>query len=225
MDPRPSVLVFDVNETLLDLRAFRPQMAEVLGSADLVGEWFARLLHGSLLANELNRHRPFGQIGVEVLMTMARNRGLDVSEEQALEVVATLRALPAHPDAAPGLGRLQVMGFRLVTLTNGSADAVADQLEFAGLAHYFERSFSVDAVERFKPAAAAYEYALAELEVPAPQAMMVAAHDWDIMGARQAGLPGAFLARSPAGWRSPDPPPPTVASDLEQLATLLETWV
>jgi 2-haloacid dehalogenase len=51
---------------------------------------------------------------------------------------------------------------------------------------------------------------------------MVAAHDWDIMGARQAVMPGAFVARPPAGWGWPGPPPEIVVSDLEELAARLE---
>jgi 2-haloacid dehalogenase len=59
---RPELLVFDVNETLLDLATLHPAFVDALGSADAMGEWFARLLHGSLVANHSGRYRPFGEI-------------------------------------------------------------------------------------------------------------------------------------------------------------------
>ena len=71
---RPSTLIFDVNETLLDLSALRPAFVEAMGSAETMGEWFARMLHGSLVANHTNAYRPFGMIGVEALLMVAAKR-------------------------------------------------------------------------------------------------------------------------------------------------------
>ena len=61
---RPELLVFDVNETLLDMSPLRIDFEDVFGTGDAMGEWFARLLHGSLVANELEDYRAFGVIGV-----------------------------------------------------------------------------------------------------------------------------------------------------------------
>jgi len=44
------VPVFDVNETLLDLGSLREPFVWALGDATSLGEWFARLLRGSLVA-------------------------------------------------------------------------------------------------------------------------------------------------------------------------------
>ena len=48
-NPTPKVLVFDVNETLLDLTPLKNQIAQALGSSDQVAEWFSTLLHYSIL--------------------------------------------------------------------------------------------------------------------------------------------------------------------------------
>ena len=40
---------FDVNETLLDLKALRPAFAELIGSADYLGEWLATIHEKSIL--------------------------------------------------------------------------------------------------------------------------------------------------------------------------------
>jgi 2-haloacid dehalogenase len=38
--PSPSVLVFDVNETLLDITALEPVFAQVFGDPRVLREWF-----------------------------------------------------------------------------------------------------------------------------------------------------------------------------------------
>jgi 2-haloacid dehalogenase len=217
----PQVLIFDVNETLLDLSAMEPSFVEIFGSAEPVGEWFARLLHGSLVANHTNSYRSFGLIATEALKTLAARKGIEISLNGAAEVVANLRRLPPHPDVPGALEGLRASGFRLVTLTNGSADAIAEQLQHSGLAGYFERSLSVDAVRRFKPAPEVYRHAASELEIEMDEGMMVAAHDWDILGARSAGMPGAFIKRTGVVWSLPDPLPDLVAPDIRVLAELL----
>jgi 2-haloacid dehalogenase len=90
---------------------------------------------------------------------------------------------------------LQKGGFTMVALTNGSSSVLKQQMEFAGLGHYFERLFSVEEVTAFKPSWKTYHYVLSEMKVEAPNAMMVAAHGWDIAGAKSAGLQAAFIAR------------------------------
>ncbi len=214
----PKTLVFDVNETLLDLGALRPGFIALFGSSEPMSEWFARMLHGSLVANHTNRYRPFGLIGTEALVTLAQRRGVELGPDQAVELVAQMRRLPAHPDVPGALERFRSTGHRLVTLTNGSSDAVADQLANAGIAHLFDRSISVDAVRQFKPAPAVYLHATAVLGVEVDQALMVAAHDWDIIGARSVGMPGAYLARPGTVWGMPDNPPELVTGDLAELA-------
>lgn len=212
------VIVFDVNETLLDLGGLRPGFEQVLGSTDLMGEWFARMLHGSLVSNHIGRYRPFGAIGVDALLALARKRGIDLDERAATEVVAAMRSLPPHPDVAPAMVRLRDSGYRLVTLTNGSGDAVADQLANSGLGEFIDVAMSVDMVQRFKPAPEVYLTAAAKLGVELDAMLMVAAHDWDIVGARSVGIAGAYVDRPTVKWGMPEPLPSIVGPDLGAIA-------
>ncbi len=212
------VLVFDVNETLLDLSPLRPRFESVFGSADPMGEWFARLLHGSLVANHTDTYRPFGVIGIEALLVTAKLRGVSLDRDAATDVVSELRRLPAYPDVPAGLEALRSAGYRMVTLTNSSIDAVTAQLENAGIAGFFEQSLSVDAVHRFKPAPEVYRNAAGVLETPLDEQLMVAAHDWDIVGARAVGMPGAFIARPGVVWGLPDLTVPDIGALAERLA-------
>ena len=49
----PRVCVFDVNETLLDLRALDPAFAQVFGDAGVRREWFAQMIQSALVAMPL----------------------------------------------------------------------------------------------------------------------------------------------------------------------------
>lgn len=218
---KPALILFDVNETLLDLKALAPEFAARFGSADAMGEWFARMLHGSLVANHVRRYRPFGLIGIEALVVTAQRRGVALDPDDAVTLVAEMRRLPPHPDVPGALERLRSAGFPMATLTNGDPETAAEQLAHAGIDGFFERKLSVESVERFKPAPEPYLHAGAILGVEIDRMLMVAAHDWDIAGARSVGMPGAYLARPGAVWGLPDPPPELVAPDLGALAELL----
>lgn len=218
---RPEALLFDVNETLLDLTPVKKEICELLGSQASANEWFARLLHASLVANELDAYRPFGQIGVEQLLAIAKRLRIGLTESKAREVVGLMAALPPHPDVVDGLESLAAAGLKLATLTNGSADMVTQQLHNAGLDGLFEASLSVSSVGRFKPAPEVYTWAVDRLGSLPQHTVLVAAHDWDVAGAMRAGLRGAFVAREGATWSLPWPLAEHVVPDLVALARAL----
>jgi 2-haloacid dehalogenase len=218
---KPQALIFDVNETLLDLTDLRGVLAAALGGGERLAEWFFRLLHGSVVANATDSFRSFETIGVEALRAVAIRQGRELSEERAGELVTGFRSLPAHPDVPAGLDRLAAAGFRLVALSNGSSVGIPAQLTNAGIVDRFEQIISVEEVARFKPDPAPYENALHRIQVEPANALMVAAHDWDIIGARAVGIPGAFITRPGVVWSVPHPLPDLTPPDIGELATAL----
>ena len=212
------VLVFDVNETLLNLEPISNALERGFGAGPPVGEWFSRMLHGSLVANELGSYRPFDEIGVEALLTVAAKRGLALRGEDAQEIVGIMRILPPHPEVYNAMERLFDADLRLVALTNSSSEAANAQIENAGLHIFIQRVFSVEEVGKFKPNAAPYLHVAESLGVPIEETMLVAAHDWDCAGAMAAGAAAAFLKRSGVVWGIPNQPPELVFPDLAAFA-------
>ncbi len=119
------------------------------------------------------------------------------------------------------MARLREGGYRMITLTNGSTDAVAEQLANSGVAEFVDQAMSVDMVQRFKPAPEVYLTAAAKLGVDVDGMLMVAAHDWDIVGARSVGVPGAYIDRPSVKWAMPDDLPDLVGVDLNEIADQL----
>jgi 2-haloacid dehalogenase len=216
-----SALVFDVNETLLDLRALDAPFERVFGDAGVRREWFQQLLQSALVSTITGPYVDFGAIGRAALEMVASRRDRRISEEDTTSILGSIRRLPPHPEVREALRRLRAAGHRLATLTNSTEVVARAQLEHAGLAHLFERIFSSDSVKHLKPAAEPYRMAARELGVGTGDMWLVAAHAWDVAGAARAGCMTAFVARS---GMVPDPlaPPPDIrGKDLDEIADRL----
>lgn len=189
------IIVFDVNETLLDTGALNPIFERVFGDERILRQWFSELIIYSQSLTLSGSYMPFGELAVAVLQMVAEIRGTILSEQDINEFRKRLATLPAHPDALPALEMLRAAGFRLVTLTNSSTQAGEKVLEQSGLAHFFEKQFSVEKIKRFKPATENYTSVAQRLGVNADLLRLVAAHTWDILGATACGWKGALVAR------------------------------
>jgi 2-haloacid dehalogenase len=193
--PRGKIIVFDVNETMLDVDALAPQFQRVFGSAAVAQEWFTNVVMYSQVTTVAGPYADFGTIARAVLEMTAAAHRVTLSAADRDDILRGLVSLPAHPDVPDGLKMLRDAGFRLVTLTNSAPAAVGQQLTNAKLATYFEHSYSVDAVKKFKPAPDVYRMVATEMHVDPSQLRLVAAHAWDVLGAMRAGLSAAFIAR------------------------------
>src|SRR5437763_8898418 len=194
------VLVFDVNETLLDMSALDPHFQRVFGDAQVRVEWFQTMLQSAFLTTITGPYKPFGEHFRAALAITALRRDLRVSPEDERAILAGVRTLPPHSDGRPALERLRSAGFRLAALTNSTTEVEEAQLRNAGLSDLFEKALSADSGKRLKPAAEAYANAARELGVPTSEMRMVAAHVWDVQGARRAGAAAAFVERPGAVW-------------------------
>ncbi|MBT9392629.1 haloacid dehalogenase type II [Hymenobacter sp. NST-14] len=220
--PRPELLLFDVNETLLDLDKLRRALNQEFGSESAFRQWFALLLQYALVDTTTAHYHDFGQIGDAALDMLAQTLGQEARPAaRKKELLELMRELPPHPDVVPGLTALREAGFRLATLTNSPPATLGQQLQYAGLTNFFEHLGSIDAVQRYKPHPATYLTTCRELGVAPAEAMLVAAHGWDTAGAQLAGLQAAFIAR-PGQPVYPLAPAPTLTADtLEDLAKQL----
>lgn len=212
------VIVCDVNETLLDVGALEPHFKQVFGDGRVLQDWFANVLLYSEVATLAGPYSEFASIGAAALDMVATARGIALSAADRSGILQGMLTLPAHPDVHAGLQTMRDAGLRLVTLTNSAPAAVQQQLTNAGLTAFFEHSFSVDTVRRFKPAPEAYRSVADALKVPANQLRLVAAHAWDIVGALRAGCSAAFVARPGKVLYPLGPQPDITGPDFRKVA-------
>ncbi|OBJ20853.1 haloacid dehalogenase type II [Mycobacterium colombiense] len=220
----PSVLVFDVNETLLDIESIAPLFGELFGDERMLREWFAQLVMYSMSITLAGNYVTFPVLGQGVLRMLGDIYQVNLTENDAERLKTALLTMPAHPDVADGLAALRDNGFRLVSLSNSPPNPDGPTaLQHSGLAGFFEHQLSVDARGVFKPSPAVYRYACETLGVAPADCMMVAAHVWDIIGAQNVGFGGALITRRGNAPLPVDglPQPNVVAKDLRGLAERL----
>ena len=83
---RPSVLVFDVNETLIDIEAMAPVFEQTLGDAHAVREWYGQLVVYSMTTALSGCYVDFFTLGQGVLRMLAEIRGLTISDEDLVRI-------------------------------------------------------------------------------------------------------------------------------------------
>jgi 2-haloacid dehalogenase len=130
----------------------------------------------------------------ESLDDLLAERGLAEQVDLAARgrAVRAWHTLPAWDDAAPGLARLRGR-YLLAALSNAGFAALTSLVKSAGLP--FDCILSAELARAYKPDPAVYRTAAELLDVRPGEVLMVAAHAWDLAGARAAGLRTAFVER------------------------------
>ena len=108
------------------------------------------------------------------------------------------RRLPPWPDSVAGLDRL-ARRFPVLGLSNAAHTTLARLNAHAGLR--WHQALSAETVKAYKPAPEVYRLAVDTAGCAPERVLMVAAHAWDLRGARATGMRTAYVRR-PVG----DPP-------------------
>jgi 2-haloacid dehalogenase len=207
--PRPEVVAFDVNETLLDLAPVRAALIEAGEPATLLPTVFARTLLTGFAATAVGSWCAFRDA-----FDAALQQESDLGPDARATVIEGFRELAPHPDVGSALRRLTEGGFRVVTLSHGSPGIAEAGLERGGISALVERSMSSEAIRAWKPSREAYLWAAGSCRVAPDRMALVAAHGWDVLGAQRAGLTGAWFPRSERTYPAVYDPPHITASDL-----------
>ena len=220
--PGRPVIVFDVNETLLDLDALRPTFDRIFNDPAAMRLWFADLILYSEALTLAGVYVPFTDTGGAVLRMLAATRDITISDADAAELTNRFATMPPHPEVPAALRRLRDHGFRLFTLTDNTLEISGRQLERAGVTGVFERRFSVDeSVRRHKPAPEAYHSVAAALEADPGDICLIASHVWDTIGAVAAGWQAALILREGNAPLDVGPQPNYTGKDLDAIADQL----
>lgn len=203
------VILFDVNETLLDMSKLKKALIKSFSNKAAFHQWFGLLLQYSLVDTVTNTYHDFRTIGdaaLDMTANMLQERSLKSAEKN--KILDLMTELPAHKDVPEGLKLLLNAGYSLVAFTNSPRSVLDKQLRYADIIHYFEQGLSVDDQRRYKPQLGTYPAAARQAGADPDSAILIAAHGWDITGALHAGLKAGFIARK-GQTLYPLAPPPT----------------
>jgi 2-haloacid dehalogenase len=215
------LIVFDVNETLLDLQTLEPTFERIFGEKGAMRLWFANFILYSAALTVAGCYVPFTDIGSAVMKMLADTRGIKIREADKKELAEKFSTMPPHAEVPAALRKLRDAGFRLFTLTNNLPEIQSRQLEHGGIADLFERRFSADGAKHHKPSRQAYAYVERELGVGSSQFCLIACHTWDTLGAVAAGWEAALIKRVGNDVLAVGPQPQIVGDDLNDVADQL----
>lgn len=225
---RVHTLTFDIFGTVLDLAgSIRPILDEFLAErgATVGGdvfwpEWRMR--------QRIEQHQDtimmLGHTGYldsarRALVYCLRKHGIEFQQVEVERFMRVFEKLRPYGDAVEGLKRLGER-YRLVALSNGNTWLVEHLVE-NNIGADFDSAISVDRVGCFKPHPSVYRYAARQLDCETAQIMMVAAHSFDILGARACGFRGAYVNRYGLPYESSTLQPDFTVSDFNELADRL----
>ena len=195
-------LTFDVFGTCVDWRSGVAAEARRVGAQSGVDCDWERLADGwrALYGPSMDRVRRgelpwtnfdrLHRLSLDQVLREVGAEGFDPAARD--ELTLAWERLPAWPDAAAGLERLN-RGFSVTTLSNGNRSQQAALIQFAGLP--FHRLLSAEDFHHYKPDPEVYVGAASALGLEPGQVMMVAAHKSDLRAAQAAGLKAAFVER------------------------------
>src|SRR5712671_3860761 len=112
------LIVFDVNETLLDLQTMEPTFARIFGDKSAMRLWFSNLILYTAALTVAGCYVPFTDIGAAVMKMLADTRGIKIGDKDKKELTERFSTMPPYPEVPAALRKLRDAGFRLFALTD-----------------------------------------------------------------------------------------------------------
>ncbi len=225
---RVSVLAFDIFGTVLDLtgsllpptETFLRETGAPVDARTFWDDWRARQRIEQYQDNLLLLgHSGYLETCRRAFIYCLRLHGIAVDYPAVERFMEVYMDLQPFPDAVVALPRL-ARRYSLVALSNGE-QWFLEHLAANNIKVDFRAIISVEQVGAFKPFPAVYRRAAQTLNLEPPEIMMVAAHSFDILGARACGFRGAYVNRYGLPTEESPYQPDLVARDFLELADLL----
>ena len=195
------VLAFDIFGTTVDWHTGVAEQVSAVAAGNGIeldgGEFASAWRERYRPSMDLVRHgeRPWCNLDLlhlHSLDEMLDERGIDLDGPARADLIDAWHRLPAWPDVVTGLTELR-RHFLLAAVSNGGFRLLTNLINLGGLP--FDCVISAEMVGHYKPDPEVYQSVAALLSVRPSDVMMVACHNWDLVGAREAGLRTAFVER------------------------------
>ena len=224
-----TTLTFDIFGTVLDLTGsleeptgeLLSELGSDMSGAEFYPEWRARQrieqFQDSLI---MLGHSGYLETCRRALVYSLRANDIEFDPKRIHRFMDVWQDLKPYGDSIQGLQRLAGK-YRLVALSNGEPDYLR-HLADNRITFDFDAIISVEEGGAFKPHPAVYRSAARMLDADPSRIMMVAAHSFDIMGARACGFRGAYVNRYSLPYEDTiQYTPDIVVGDFNQLADVL----
>lgn len=192
---KPSVVALDIVETVFSLESLGEKFRKAGLSETDLPLFFAQMLRDAFALEASATYKPFREVASANLAVLMATRGLEPEKSAIEAVIGGFGELVPHPDVQPALEELRSAGIRVIALTNGSAETTRKLLDRGQISGHVEMVVSIDEVRRWKPNREIYLHACRRAGASLERAILIAAHAWDVHGAKQAGLRTGWVRR------------------------------
>jgi len=218
-------IFFDAIETVFSLAPLDRKLQDC-GLPELSGPTlFAQILRDAFAVSATGRFVSFPEMArenIRVLLETYRNRLSEPFEiDSAIDhIVSAFSELPAHGDVEAAFRAVKDKGFKVCLLTNGPAEGTQKLTQQAGLQSLVDEIISVEDFQQWKPAPELYLSAARSMGLSTrdriDDAVLIAAHAWDINGAAAAGMRGVWVRRQDASYHQVMAAPLACVDSLEE---------
>lgn len=195
MNKMIKAVFFDMNETLLNLSLLQEQFDKHFEDKYVLKYWFTKLLYNSTIMGIMDEYKNFGELADVALESLFFESNKTLSNKTKAEILGEFKKLPAYEDVQPAIKLLKDKDIRVIAVSNSSLAMIKEQLTNAGIINLFDSYYSVDDVKKYKPFKDIYESVAKQEGIKTDNIVMVATHDWDLFGAKKAGLRTAYIKR------------------------------
>ncbi|QLG48775.1 haloacid dehalogenase type II [Natrinema halophilum] len=217
-----TTITFDSYSTIVDVDAAVRALANHVDDPEPVSSlWRLRSLEYTLVANYLDAYQPFYEMNRDALQYALDVFDVDVDEDERDEILAVYHELEVFDDVRDGIKRLREGGYDCYVVSNGDPDMLSSMIDHADIDDLLADTISADEVETFKPAAELYRHAAARTGTPIDEIVHVTAGWYDVMGAKHAGMQGAWVDRKGRPWEAVAGEPDLTVDSFYDLADAL----
>lgn len=210
------IIFFDVVETVFSLAPLDDKLAEFNLPSGTGRLLFAQLLRDAFALSAMGVFHTFPEIAKATLTVLLHSLGHKADETVLKDILSVFSQLPLHNDVKPALEKLKSSDCQAVLLTNGSRTNTEKLVRENGIEHLVDDVVSVEDFGIWKPQTALYRQAALKYSCAPENALLVAAHAWDVHGALCAGFHGIWIQRQELLYH------PLMGSPDEQVTNLVD---
>ncbi|TFE02215.1 haloacid dehalogenase type II [Jeotgalibacillus salarius] len=181
--------LFDVHSVMKELNSLYPDKGEAISQT-----WRKKQVEYFILRQVMGRYKPFDQVTRDSLVYAVKENDQSIDEDQIEHMLESYRQLKHYDETEEVLKQLQ--GNELIVFSNGSENMLHPLIQFSGLEPLFSDVISADEIKQYKPAPAAYAYALEKAGVKREEVLFMSSNGWDISGAKSFGFHTAWINRN-----------------------------
>ena len=192
-------LAFDVYGTLINTSGVFDKLNSMITdrAEPFMRLWRQKQLEYSFRRGLMRQHTDFSVCTRDALSYCCTSLEVPLTQEQKDDLLQEYTTLPVFEDVKNCLIDCREAGHNLYAFSNGSASAVKQLLDHAGIIGQFDGIVSTEEVHMFKPSPDVYRYFTAHTGAGPSDTWLISGNSFDVMGARAYGWNAAWVQRNP----------------------------